>query len=261
MRHFSRFLIIFAAVLLYTGCATDDYDVTKNWTPERFYTEAKQAMSESDYEQAIEYFETLESRYPYGRYAEQAQLEIAYAYYKDEEPALAIAAADRFIRLHPAHPNVDYAYYLKGLINFRGERTLFNWLFGAKEDPSDRDPKRALEAYNAFREVVVRFPNSRYAADSAQRVAYLFEYLARYEVNVARFYFERGAYVAAVNRSKYALENYPRTPSTEDALGIQAKAYKMMGITKLAEDTLRVLKKNFPNSRYIKEFETLTASR
>jgi len=257
MHRFNTLVLIATASLLFAGCATTEEDPTKNWTPAQFYTTAKAAMADSDYEAAIKYYEGLESRYPYGRYAEQAQLEIAYAYHKFEEPALAIAAADRFVRLHPTHPNVDYAYYLKGLVHFHEERDLFNWLLGAKEDLSGRDPKSSREAYAAFRDVVTRFPNGRYAQDSAQRMAFLFEAQARYEIKVARFYFERRAYVAAANRCKYTLENYPRTPSTEDALGIQAMAYKAMEMPKLMEDTLRILKLNFPNSRYFEEIKAV----
>ncbi|HEU5337763.1 MAG TPA: outer membrane protein assembly factor BamD [Sulfuricaulis sp.] len=247
--------------MLITGCSGITEDPTKNWSPENFYTEAKKKIEDGDYESGIKYFETLEARYPYGRYAEQTQLEIAYAYYKYEEPALAIAAAERFIRLHPTHPNVDYAYYIKGLVNFRGEKNLVNWLLGSKDDLADRDPKGALESYNAFNEIVTRFPNSRYAADARQRMAYLFEAQAKYETLVARFYYERSAYVAAVNRAKYALEKYPRTPSTEDALGIMALSYKAMGVDDLATDTLKVLRRNFPDSRYIGKIAAQTARR
>jgi len=258
MRHsIIRFLA--AAALLAGGCAGVTEDPTKNWTPERFYTEAKSKLEDGDYESAIKTFEQLEARFPYGRHAEQAQLEIAYAYYKYDEPALAIAATDRFIRLHPTHPNVDYAYYLKGLVNFHGEKSLVNWFFGAKDDLADRDLKGMRDSYNVFRELIERFPNSRYAPDARSRLAYLFDAQARHEVQVARFYFEQRAYVAAVNRCKYALENFPRTPATEDALGIQAMAYKMMGMTQLLDDTLRVLKRNFPQSRYFEEVAALKA--
>jgi outer membrane protein assembly factor BamD len=253
-----RRLLLLLAFLALAGCASVT-DPTKDWTPERFYTEAKDRMGDGDWAAAIKHLETLEARYPYGRYAEQAQLEIAYAYYKDEEPALALAAADRFIRQHPTHPNVDYAYYLKGLVNFHGSRNFVYWLLGVEDDLSDRDPKGARDSYNAFRELVERFPNSRYAPDAAQRMAYLFDAQARYEVKVARFYFDRGAYIAAINRCKQALENYPRTPATEDALGIQAMAYKRMGMEGLLADTLRVLKRNFPESRYAAEVQALAA--
>lgn len=260
IRHTLRRYLLLTLVVALAGCASVT-DPTKDWTPERFYTEAHGKMDDSDWAGAIKYFESLESRYPYGRYAEQAQLEIAYAYYKDEEPALALAAADRFIRQHPTHPNVDYAYYLKGLVNFRGEKNFVYWLFGVNDDLSDRDPTAARDAYNAFRELTERFPGSRYAKDAAQRMAYLFDAQARYEVRVARYYYDRGAYVAAANRCKYALENFPRAPAAEDALGIQAKSYKRMGMDELLADTLRVLKTNFPNSRYLTEIaQTAKAS-
>lgn len=245
------------SLVLLAGCAGLDEDETKNWTPERFYSEAKEKIQDGDYETAIKYLEKLEARFPYGRHAEQAQLEVAYAYYKNDEPALAIAAAERFIRLHPTHPNVDYAYYLRGLVNFHGEQSFVNWLFGAKEDLAERDPKGTREAYLAFKELVERFPHSRYAEDSAKRIAYLFEAQARHEILTARFYYDRGAYVAAVNRCKFALENYPQTPSVEDALGIQAMAYKRMGMETLYSDTLRILRLNFPDSRYFAEAEAL----
>lgn len=250
---------VIALLALLAGCAAV-LDPQKDWGPERYYQEARQKMTDGTWAEAIRLFEQLEARYPYGRYTEQAQLEIAYVHYKDDEPALALAAADRFIRLHPTHPHVDYAYYLKGIINFRGEKSLLHALFGFNEEMWDRDPKSARESYNAFRELVERFPNSRYAKDAMDRMRYLLDAQARYEVSIAKFYLERGAYVAAANRTKYALENYPHTPAAEDALGIQAKAYKLMGLTKLADDTVRVLRANFPESRYLKEIEELKAA-
>jgi len=255
MRRFAVVALLLA-IALAGGCANLD-DPTKNWGPDQLYREAKDKVASGDYATAIKYFESLEARYPYGKYAEQAQIEIAYAYYKHEEPALAIAAADRFIRLHPTHPNVDYAYYLKGLVQFRLERSWIDWATGGGDDISDRDPKGARDAYNTFRELIDRYPKSRYAPDAAARMAYLFDHLARYEVRVARFYYERGAYVAAVNRCKYALQNFSRAPSTEDALGIQALSYHQMGLSHLEADTVRVLKTNFPNSPYLGEITKL----
>ena len=251
-------LFVLALAVMAAACAAV-IDPKRDWGPERYYQEARQKMTDGAWAETISLFEQLEARYPYGPYTEQAQLELAYVHYKDDEPALAIAAADRFIRLHPTHPHVDYAYYLKGIINFRGEKSLMHALLGFNEEMWDRDPKSARESYNAFRELVERFPNSRYAKDAIDRMRYLLDAQARYEVSVAKFYLERGAYVATVNRTKYALENYPRTPAVEDALGIQAKAYKLMGLTKLAEDTVRVLRTNFPNSPYLKEIEELEA--
>ena len=249
-------LLALLVPLVLAGCASLE-DPTKDWTEEKFYQEAKDNLNDGNYEQAIKYFEQLQSRFPYGRYAEQAQLEVAYAQYKYDEPALALAACDRFIRQYPTHPNVDYAYYLKGIVNFRGQRSMANWLFGVKDDLFDRDPKGTRESYESFKELVQRFPYSRYADDSRLRMAYLFEAQACYEASVARFYYEQAAYVGAANRAKYVLENYPRTPATEDALGIQALAYKQMGLEKLSDDSVRILSHNFPNSRYLEEIKSL----
>lgn len=253
-----RLLALLLVTTLLSACASLD-DPTRDWSAEQLYNEGKARLNEGDYQTAIQHFEKVQARYPYGRHAEQAQLEIAYAYYKNNEPALAVAAADRFIRQYPTHPNVDYAYYLKGLTNFKGERGILEWIIGGPDDHIDRDPRATREAYAAFQELVTRFPNSRYAPDAAQRMAYLVESQARYEIMVARYYFDRGAYVATVNRCQYALQNYPRTPSVEDALGLQAMAYKMMGLHDLMGDTLRILRLNFPDSRYFTEIETLEA--
>lgn len=241
-----------SAAILAAGCAKFK-NPTKDWTPERFYNEAQVAMEKEDYERAIKLFETMEARYPYGRYSQQAQLEIAYVYFKADQPELAKEAAERFIRLHPTHPHVAYAYYLKGLINIGKEATgIARWL-NLRGAEAKRDPSVTKQAYDAFEEVVERFPDSTYAQDSARRMAYLRNTLAKHEVRVAQFYLNQDAYVAAVNRTKYVLENYGRTPAVEDALAIQAKAYKLMGLTDLMDDTVRVLKMNFPNSDHLKD--------
>jgi outer membrane protein assembly factor BamD len=249
---FMRLIHLTALLLFLTGCAGLDQDPTKDWSVERFYTEAKTALKEGNYATAIKHFETLEARYPYGPYAEQAQLEVAYAYYKDNEPASAIAAANRFIRLHPTHPNTDYAYYLKGLANFNDKPNLLERAF-TDQDLSNRDPRGMREAYDAFRGLTEQFPHSRYAEDSRNRMAYLVNFLAKSEINVALFYYSRGAYVATVNRTRYVIERYQRTPAVEDALGLQALSYRKMGMDSLVKDTLRVLQMNFPASRYIGE--------
>lgn len=255
MHRFTRLLPVI--LLLVAGCASTPDDPTKNWTAQRLYSEGKEALTKGNYATAIKHFESLEARYPYGAYSEQGQIEVAYAYYKDQEMASAIAATERFIRLHPTHPNVDYAYYLKGLASIDEERNFLE-AFLTDIDLSDRDSKALRMAYDTFRELVQRFPNSKYAEDSRLRMAYLVNALAMGEIHVAKYYFKRGAYVAVANRCKEVIERYQGTAAIEDALGLQAKAYKKMGLEQLMNDSLRVLEINFPNSRYIKEVAALS---
>lgn len=238
-------------LLLVAGCGLfpETKDETKGWSAQKLYTEAKNEMGDGNYSQAIKYFETLEARYPYGRYAQQSQLEVAYAYFKDNEPISAIAACDRFIKLHPNHPNVDYAYYLKGLANFNEDLGLLGTI--ADQDLSERDPKAAKESFEAFKELTTRFPDSKYAPDSVARMKYLVNMLASHEVHVARYYARRGAHVAAVNRAQVALQQYPQAPATEEALAIMVKSYDALGLSELRDDARRILVKNYPDSKYL----------
>ncbi len=231
-------------LLLLGGCATMEEDPTDSWSAEKFYKEAKQALSFGDYETAIQYFEKLEARYPFGQYAKQAQLDTAYAYYKYNETESAIAACDRFIKLHPRHAKVDYAYYLKGLAAYKIDADSFLGFVAGKR--SQRDPKSARQAFQYFSELIKRFPESEYSADARQRMVYLRNLLAEYELNVANYYLKRGAFLAAVNRAKYVLENFQRTPSVPDALVIMVQAYRKLGTSDLAGDALRVLESNYP---------------
>jgi outer membrane protein assembly factor BamD len=236
--------------LLVGGCGLlpDQKDETSDWNAEKLYNEAKDALNDGGYERSIKLFEKLESRYPYGRYAQQAQLELAYANYKQGEAVAAIAACDRFIRLHPNHPNVDYAYYLKGLINFNDDLGLLSSV--SAQDQSERDPKSAHESFDAFKDVVTKFPQSRYATDAAARMKYLINALAAHEVHVANYYLRRGAYVAAVNRAEGAMKQFPDAPANEEALFVIVKAYDALGLNDLRDDAERVMRKNFPNSEY-----------
>ena len=239
------------------GCgwlSKDEVDPTADWSAGQFYSAGKEELRGGNYRTAIEYFEQLQARYPFGRYAQQAQLEIAYAHYKAGETDQAVAAADRFIRTYPRNPFVDYAYYVKGLAHYsRGgilERVM----------PSDRtrtDPASALQAFSDFSELVERYPDSRYAEDARQRMLFLRNNLAEYEVNVGRFYLNRHAYVAAVNRGTFVLENFETTPAVEDALGLMGEAYVLMGLDELARDSYRVLTLNYPDSPYVVRLDLL----
>jgi outer membrane protein assembly factor BamD len=229
-------------------------DESVGWSAQRLYGEAKDAMASKEWQKAIKYFEKLEARYPYGRFAQQAQLEAAYCHFKEGERASAVAAADRFIKLYPNHPNVDYAYYLKGLINFNELQGFLAFL--TTPDMTDRDPKASREAFDAFKEVVTRFPDSKYAPDSAARMRYLVNALASHEVHVARYYMKRTAYVAAANRAQYAIQYYPQAPAVEEAVFILVKAYDALGMAELRDAADRVMQKNFPNSVYLKRGAT-----
>jgi outer membrane protein assembly factor BamD len=242
-------LVALALTLSACGGFNSSDDETLGWSAQKLYGEAKDAMGSKDWPKAIKYLEKLEARYPYGRYAQQAQLEVAYCYWKDNERASAVAAADRFIKLYPNHQNVDYAWYLKGLINFNETLGLLWWL--TTPDLSDRDPRAARDAFNAFKEVITRFPESKYADDSAARMRYIVNSLASYEVHVARYYMRRGAYLAAANRAQYAIKTYQSAPAVEEAVFVLAKAYDALGMEALRDDTTRIMRTNFPNSRFL----------
>ena len=224
-------------------------DETAGWSAQKLYGEAKDAMNSRAWDKAIKYLEKLEARYPYGRYAQQAQLDVAYAHWKNSERASAIAAADRFIKLYPNHTNVDYAYYLKGLANFNENSGLLSIL--DNPDMSERDSKGTREAFEAFKELVTRFPDSKYTEDARARMRYLVNALAQYEVHVARYYMKRRAFVAAANRAQFAVQNYPQALALEEAVFIMVKAYDALGMTELRDAADRVMRKNFPQSRYL----------
>jgi outer membrane protein assembly factor BamD len=240
----ARLLTTITLLATLTACSLfgEEEDKTKGWSAQKLYAEASEALANGNYADAIKYYEKLEARYPFGRYAMQAQLDVAYAHYKDEEPDQAIAAADRFIKLYPNSPATPYAYYLKGIVNFnQGMGLLERYL---PTDPSQRDAGAAVEAYKNFEDLVRKFPDTEYAKDARQRMIYLRNNLARYEVHVARYYYNRGAYVAAVNRTGYVLERYQRSPAARDALELMAAAYDKLELPTLASDARRVLAEN-----------------
>jgi len=227
------------------ACASVDEDSFENAdkTAAALYDEAKAALEQEDYETAIQKLESLEARFPFGKYAQQAQLDMAYAYYKFEEPESAVSAANRFIKLYPRHPHADYAYYLKGLVKFSQGQSIFDGL--ASQDPAHRDPEAANRSFQYFSELISRFPNSKYAKDAAERMVYLRNNLAKHELFAAQHYLNRRAYLAAANRAKYIIENFQTTPSTPDALLLMIDAYKKLKLTDLAADAQRVYDLNF----------------
>lgn len=247
---------LFMAVLL-AGCSLlpEQIDETRGWSAQQLYVEAKDSMDSGNYKTAIEYLDKIQARYPFGRYAQQAQIDTIYCQYKSNEPDAAIAAADRFIKANPRHPYVDYAYYMKGLANFNRSDTFMERLTPTDRAKTDTDTAR--QAYNDFAELTRKFPDSKYAVDARQRMLFLHNSLANYEINVANEYLWRGAYIAALNRATYVLENYARTPATEDALSIMTQAYIKLNMPQLANDSLRVLERNYPQSPELPKLNAL----
>ena len=257
---FVKTLFICCFMLSLQGCETlksltsdrSEYsDEYVDWGAIRFYEEAKKAMEIENYPRAIELYQALESRYPFGEYAAQTQLDIAFAYYKNEDTEAALAAVERFIRINPRNPSADYAYYLKGLISFnRDLGFLYRYV---PTDDTQRDPSKFKEAYANFEELLTRFPNSQYVADAKQRMVALRDYLSRYELHVAQFYMKRKAYMAAVNRAGRIVEECqskhpaPCTSATPYALEVMARGYLKLGLDDLAADSRRVYEQNYPN--------------
>ena len=242
MNAFNKLLALLLIATL-AGCASEPE--RQELSEREIYETAQGYLNSKNFSLAIQNLQLLESRYPFGPYAEQAQLEIIYAYYRGGDNEAAIAAADRFIRLHPQHEKVDYAYYMRGLSNYtEGEGLLERFI---PTDMTQRDPGSAIQSFEDFRQLLQRFPDSTYADDARARMIYLRNRLARYEINVANYYFKRKAYLAAANRGRYVIENLPQTPAVPDALAVMVQAYLLLGMNDLAEQSLSVLRKNYPD--------------
>jgi outer membrane protein assembly factor BamD len=240
-------LLLAASIL--SGCSSTPKDVTSGWTTDRIYKEARDEVNSGAWDKAIGLFDKLESRAAGTVLAQQAQIEKAFAQYKTGDKVQAIATLDRFIRLHPTSPALDYALYLKGLVNFNDNLGLFSFI--TRQDLSERDQKAAKESFESFRDLAARFPESKYTPDARQRMTYIVNSLAAYEVHVARFYATKGAHVAAVNRAQQAISDYQGVPAVEDALAILVTSYDAMGMTALRDDAQRVLQTNYPQSPYL----------
>ena len=239
--------LLFAGLM--AGCASTKDDPTAGWSPNRIHAEAKEELDSGAYDKAVPLFEKLEGRAAGTPLAQQAQIDKAYAQYKSGDKAQAVATLDRFIKLHPASPALDYAFYLKGLVNFNDNLGLFSFI--SRQDLSERDQKAAKDSFEAFSELYTRFPESRYAPDARQRMTYIVNSLAQYEVHVARYYFKRGAYVAAISRAQVALADYQGVPALEEALYILIQSYDALGMTQLRDDARRVMDKSYPQSAYM----------
>jgi outer membrane protein assembly factor BamD len=239
-------LVALAGLLALATCGSLEKDPTAKWDADRMFREAHDELVGGNYNHAREIFEKLVSRYPFGRYAQQAQIEIAYTYYKQGETADALDATERFLKQNPTHPNADYVYYLRGLVNFIERPALIGRLVGYKV--SERDPKAMRDSFEAFKELLSRYPDSRYAADATLRADYLLNELASHEVVVADYYYRRGAYLAAIARAQGALNQYPGASSQRKALTVLAMSYQALGLSALQADTERVIRLNYPDA-------------
>lgn len=242
-----KHILILLTVLGLIACSSNDElpDIGADAGEQQIYEEAQRYLRNDNYDLAVRSLQQLEARYPFGKYAEQAQLELIYAHYGAYEHEAAVEAADRFIRLHPMHPNVDYAYYMKGLSAYTANEDIFARF--TPTDPTKRDTTQAREAFAEFAQLLSRFPDSPYAADAEARMIALRNLLARSEINIANYYLRRGAYLAAVNRGRYVVENFQRTPAVADGLAVMAQGYIFLGLDDLAEESIAVLAKNFPD--------------
>ena len=238
-----------ACALLFVGCSsTPKEDPNSTAAVEKLYADAKDDMASGSYDRAIKTLERVEGRAAGTLLAQQATLDLAYAQYRTAERATALATLDRFIKLHPSSPALDYALYLRGIVNFNDNLGILGTL--AQQDLSERDQQASRDAYQSFRQLVTQFPQSRYAVDGRARMDYIVNALADYELHVARYYLRRGAYLAAANRAQQVIQEYPQTPANEEALYIMGQSYGLLGLDSLRDDADRVLKQNFPTSRF-----------
>jgi len=246
----TRILTVAVAAALLTACSAFKAKEEDTRSAAEMYAEARENLDKRNWRTAVEQLRELEAKYPYGAHAEQAQLDTIYAHYRNNDTGQAVAAADRFIKLHPTHDAVDYAYYIKGLAHYQEDDSLFGRLTG-RDDLSDRDANLTRNALDAFNDVHTLFPNSRYAADSRARAQRLHNALARHELTVAAYYHSREARVAVVGRAKGIVENFSTTPVVEDALALLVFTYRDMNLPALSDAARRVLELNFPASAYL----------
>lgn len=249
-----RLLLVLSVLVAVSGCSRFNIfnrdDPLETLPVEQMYAEGKEALRNENWSRAARFYKRLNARFPYGPYTEQSQLELAYVLYKANEPEEALSTLSRFTKTYPAHPHIDYAYYLRALVNFQREATILDRL--ARIDQTQRDQASVRTAYNDFADLIRRYPNSRYAPDARQRMVYLRNQMARHEMTVARYYLRRGAYVAAAKRAQYLLETYPQAEQVPDALAVMSESYAQLGQEELAADARRVLEQNAPDHPYLR---------
>jgi outer membrane protein assembly factor BamD len=237
-------IALLCAVALISACSSTKKE-PKTISEAELYQAAEEQLGQEQWEPAIKNLQSIEENFPFGTFAEQGQLELIYAYYSSQKPDEAIATANRFIRLHPQHRNVDYAYYMMGLSSYNKDKGVFERAMPT--DMTKRDPGAARESLAHFTQLLNRFPDSPYAADAKKRMLSLRNLLARYEIHVANYYFKRGAYLASVGRGRYVLENYPKTPATPDALAVMVQGYHLLGMQDREQEMLTLLQTNYPD--------------
>ena len=244
--------VLLGAMVSVAGCSSSDQEekaVLANMGAQQLYDRAKQSMEVGNFSAAAQTLSALDSRYPFGPLSHQVQLDLIYSYYKSGKNEETLATIDRFIRLNPNHSDVDYAYYMRGLTNMESDSNLFQELMNI--DRTDRDPSKSRAAFEDFRRLIQQYPDSKYAADAKQRMVHIKDRLARYEIAIARFYMRREAYVAAANRGRYVIENFPNTTQVQQALEIMVSSYELLGLTELRDNALKTLKLNYPDSEFI----------
>jgi outer membrane protein assembly factor BamD len=249
VRRPSALLLTAATALLLVACGSTPKDETAGMSVEKLYLEAREEAASGSWERALKLYERLEGRASGTLLSQQAQVEQAYLLYRTGEKAQALSVIERFMKLHPTSPAFDYALYLQGVINFNDDLGLFGRI--SKQDLAERDQQASRDAYQSFKQLVDQFPQSKYTPDARERMNYIVNSLAAYEVHVARYYLRRGAYVAAANRAQQTVEEFQKTPSVEEALSILVQSYDRLGLTQLRDDAARVLRQNFPNSRFV----------
>ncbi len=244
-----RVIVVIFILFTIVSCSSTQNDNTQNWTADRLYNEAKEELNVGNYEKALSLYQKLETRYPFGIYAQQAQIETAYTHWRNSDSASAIAALNRYKKLYPNQTGIAYALYLEGLINFNDRKSLFSAITG--EDMAERDAVAGKQAFQSFKNLVTIYPNSIYTPDALKRMNFLINVLAENEIHVARYYLRRGAYIASLNRCKTVLEKFQETPAVEEALAIMIMSYGRLNLPDLAENSKKVLVLNFPKSPYI----------